>query len=68
MLLRSLPPYPALPTGLIHAPDPCLSKELRSTALQKEQTSTRKPHALKPKTPGPKKEKKEGEKKNPKSI
>jgi hypothetical protein len=26
-----------------------------------------KPHALKPKTPGPKKEKKKGEKKNPSS-
>jgi hypothetical protein len=33
MLLRSLPPLYPLPTGLILATDPCLSKELRSTDI-----------------------------------
>jgi hypothetical protein len=35
-MVRSLPLYP-LPTGLIHdPPDPCLSKGLRSTGLEKD--------------------------------
>jgi hypothetical protein len=45
------------------------SLSLKRTPLNIERTNKHsKPHALKPKTPGPKKEKKKGEKKNPKSI
>jgi hypothetical protein len=42
MLLRSLPPLYPLPTGLILAPDPCLSNELRSTDLQPKQRNDHK--------------------------
>jgi hypothetical protein len=47
------------------------SLSLKRTPLNSPTEKTNKhskPHALKPKTPGPKKEKKKGEKKNPKSI
>jgi hypothetical protein len=49
MLLRSLPPPYPLPTGLILAPDPCLSKEIRSTDLQPTERNDHKTtQALKP--------------------